>query len=104
MVTVREAAPIQVAAQYRIFQAGDKRNLADIEMAVMTVQPEKVSLELLARPKAKLRLGQVQVQLHVVPEFPCVVSAPQIDGKVIAQPYFHPRIRRSGGPKQGVAF
>lgn len=61
VITVGKATAIQIAAQYMVFQSGDKRDLSDIEVAVMPMHAEEVAFKLAAKPVAHFGLHQIHI-------------------------------------------
>ena len=87
-----------------VFQTGNKRDHADIEMPVMTVHPEKMPFKLATRPEADFRLYQVQVQTHIIRKLPGVIGTPDIHGELTSHPELHTGIRSGGRPEQEIRF
>lgn len=76
-----------------LFQVGDKRDLSDIEMTVMTVQADKVSFEFATEPVAHFRLSQVEIKMHFIVEFPGIVGSPYIDRELLSDADLYTGIR-----------
>lgn len=79
MVAPGKATAVEFTPVVGFFQSGDKRNIAYIEMTVVTVQPEEMAFESLAGPVTEFGLHQVVFERHIVVELPGIVGTPEVD-------------------------
>ena len=74
MVTVADSSRVELTAQYLVGKGGDERDLPDVIVSVLSVYTQKMALELAAEPIAYFGFCQIEVELHVLREFPSIVG------------------------------
>lgn len=104
VVAVGQATTVKLATVIVITHGRYERDISHIEVAVMAVQAEEMTLERLAGPVTDFGLGEVMFQGHPVVEHPCVVSAPGVQAHMVREPELEAHIGRSGGPIKKVAL
>ena len=96
--------PPMVAPVVFLFHSRDKRDISDIEMAVVAVKAEEVALIRLAGPVAQFGLYEVMFERHIVFELPGIVSAPKVKTHFPAQAELESHIRGARSQIEKVTF
>ena len=104
MVAPGQAAAVEFAPVVFLFHPRDKRDISDIEMAVVAVKAEEVALIRLAGPVAQFGLHQVMFERHIVFELPGIVSTPKVKAHFSAQTELESHIRGARSPIEKVTF
>lgn len=93
-----------VAPVVFLFHSRDKRDISDIEMAVVAVKAEEVALIRLAGPVAQFGLYEVMFERHIVFELPGIVSTPKVKTHFPAQAELESHIRGARSQIEKVTF
>ena len=93
-----------VAPVVFLFHSRDKRDISDIEMAVVAVKAEEVALIRLAGPVAQFGLYEVMFERHIVFELPGIVNAPKVKTHFPAQAELESHIRGARSQIEKVTF
>ena len=104
MVTPGQSAAVEFAPVVFLFHPRDKRDISDIEMAVVAVKAEEVALIRLAGPVAQFGLYKVMFERHIVFELPGIVSTPKVKTHFPAQTELESHIRGARSQIEKVTF